>query len=277
MQLFKTVGIIGTGLIGGSLAQGIRKKKLARRILGVSRSKKTALLARKMGIVDASSTELELVKEADLVVFAAPVEATLRLAPSVARIIDAKNCLVTDVASTKYLVAWRLSKLFPRYVGAHPLAGLEKSGVRFSKPEIFQKAMCVLTPLASTDPQALSKIRRMWQELGSKTVLLDPATHDRILSMVSHLPHVVAFALMGSIPRGYLRYASGGLRDTTRIAASDPDLWNEIFLTNRTQLIRAIESFQTRISSFKKALSKNDRARLKALMQQARINREMLR
>ena len=275
MRLFGTVGIIGTGLIGGSLAQGIKKKGLAERVLGVSRSQTTARLARKLGIVDASSTDIGLIKDADLVVFAAPVEATLSLAPRVAGIIG-KDCIVSDVASTKRLIVKEFSRLFPRYIGTHPLAGLEKSGVRYADQEIFRGALCIFTPTAATDPRALAKIKKLWFSLGSKVTLLDPALHDRALSLVSHLPHAAAFSLMRCIPKEYLPFASGGLKDTTRIAASDAHLWSEIFLSNKKNLLVAIRAFEAQTALLKKALQKDDKALLVKLLQQAKDRREML-
>lgn len=276
MKLFKQVAIVGTGLIGGSLALAIQKKKLAAKVIGVSRHKKTLWLAKKMGAVDTAAQDIRVIKDADLVILATPVNTIIKSAKKISKIIK-KNCIVTDVGSTKAKIVAKLDKIFSKYIGAHPLAGSEKTGIINASPDIFKDSLCILTPKKNTDAAALKKVKKLWLRLGAKVDYLSPEKHDRILSFTSHLPHALAFSLIAAVPKQYLKFAASGLRDTTRVAASDNNLWADIFLSNRGNLSETIKSFEAKLSEIKSALQKKDRNRLNAILKKARVRRESLK
>lgn len=275
MKLFNKVAIVGTGLIGGSLALAIKKKRLADEVIGVSRHKKSLLLAKKKGAIDRGAQEIDIIKEADFLILATPPSTIMDLAPGISRIIG-KDCIVIDVASTKEKIVPFLSKIFPNYVGSHPLAGSEKRGIINAEAGIFKDSLCILTPTKNTTKRALKKAELLWRRLGTKIVFLSPKSHDKILSFTSHLPHTVVFSLINSIPPGYLKAASAGLKDTTRIASSDSGLWADIFLSNRQNMLKAIELFEAELSRLKSAIQRKDRRRLALILKEAKNKRDKL-
>lgn len=276
MKLFNKVAIIGVGLIGGSLALAIKKKKLAKEVIGVARHKKTLLLAKKIHAIDCGSQDIGIISDADLVILSVPVNAILELVPVISKIIS-PDCIVCDVGSTKRQIVSKLDKLLPNYVGAHPLAGSEKQGIVNSQANIFKGSLCILTPTKNTSSTAFLKIKRLWSSIGAKVISMPSDTHDRILSFTSHLPHIIAFSLMGVIPEKYIKFASSGLKDTTRIAASDAKLWNDIFLSNQKNIIKAIELFQDKLSRIKSVVTKKDAKALEKILNQANKNREKIK
>ena len=274
-KLFNRVAIVGTGLIGGSMALAIKKKRLANEIIGVSRHKKTLSTAKKNGVIDRGSQDLNIIKDADLVVLAAPVNTILNLAEQISKIIRA-DCIVTDVGSTKREIVSKLETVFPGYVGSHPLAGSEKRGVLNADAGIFRGTLCILTPTRRTDKQALGKIEKLWNALGARVLLLPADSHDKILSFVSHLPHVAAFSLISIVPGKYLKFAASGLKDTTRIASSDSQLWSDIFLSNSKNISAAISLLQGVLSRIKSAINKKDSKLLSSILKEAKKKRESL-
>ena len=275
MRLFNKVAIIGTGLIGGSIALAIKKKRLANEVIGVSRHKKSLLLAKRKGAIDRGSQALNIIKDADLLILATPVNTIIRLAPRISKFIG-KDCLVSDVGSTKEEVVFRLEKLFTNYIGSHPLAGSEKRGILNAHPDLFMDSLCIFTPTRNTNNKALNKLNLLWNRMGAKTVRLSPQAHDKILSFVSHLPHIAAFCLMAVIPGAYLKFASTGLKDTTRIAASEAELWTDILLSNRENIIKSLELLQANMSRLKSALQKEDKQLLVKILKKAKEKRNKL-
>lgn len=275
MKLFNKVAIIGTGLIGGSMALAIKKRKLAQEVVGVSRHKKTLAIAKKIGAIDRGSQDIGIIKDADLVILATPVNAILNLAPKIFKIVR-KNCIVTDVGSTKQEIVRNLDKIFLKYVGSHPLAGSQRRGVINAKAGIFKDSLCLLTPTKNTDKIALDKIRRLWVNLGARVIALPPDNHDEILSFTSHLPHAAAFSLIRAVPKEYLKFASTGLKDTTRIAASEAELWSDIFLSNRKNILKSIEVLQGNLDRIKSAIAKKDRKILNRIFKEAKEKRDSL-
>ena len=275
MILFRKVAIVGTGLIGGSLGLAIKKNKLADMIVGVSRRKESLEIAIKKGAIDQGSREFNLIDGADLVILAMPVDAIVRLAPKIAPFI-ASDCIVMDVGSTKERIVRRLKDIFPNFVGTHPLAGLEKRGVAFADAGLFKNSLCVITPTGKTNRKALGKIKALWGKLGVRITLLTPDMHDRVLSFVSHLAHIVSFSLINSVPEKHLKFAATGLKDTTRIAASDSELWAEIFLSNSGNLLKSINAFEKSLNGIKSAIRNKDKQKLILLLKQAKIKREKL-
>ncbi|MFA5145091.1 MAG: prephenate dehydrogenase/arogenate dehydrogenase family protein [Candidatus Omnitrophota bacterium] len=275
MRLFNKIAIVGTGLIGGSIALAIKKNRLADKVIGVSRHKESLLLAKRKGAIDIGSCDLGIIKDAQLVILAMPVDAIIKLAPKISAIVS-KDCIVTDVGSTKEDIVSRLKGVFTNYVGSHPLAGSEKRGIANARPDLFKNSLCILTPARDTNNKALKKLQVLWGRLGAKTALLSPSGHDKALSFVSHLPHVVAFSLIGIMPKQYLRFASTGLKDTTRIAASESELWAAILLSNRKNIIQAMELLRVNMSRIKSALQKKDLDLLTLIVKQAKAKRELL-
>ncbi len=275
MKIFNKVVIFGTGLIGGSMGLALKRKHLARQVMGLSLHKKNAKLAIEMGAIDCIGSSLEAAHDADLVILAAPVDSIMDIAPNLAKRLK-RDCLVIDVGSTKEKIVSRLSSLIPNFVGCHPLAGSEKKGIVNAQVNIFAGSICIITPIASTKKSALNKIKSFWRKLGTQVLLLPPARHDRILAFTSHLPHAVAFSLMGSIPDKFLKISSAGLKDTVRISGSDQVLWSEIFLSNRKNLLASISSFQTKLAALKLALENKDMKRLRKILSAARKKRERL-
>lgn len=274
--MFKKIAIIGTGLVGGSLALAIKKKRIACEIVGVSRHKKSISLAKKIGAIDRGSQDLRIIKDSDLVILATPVNTILNLAPRIFGIID-KKCIVTDVGSTKQDIVAKLERIFPNFVGGHPLAGSEKRSILNADAQIFKGSLCILTPTKTTKMPALNKISVFWKRMGAKTIFLDPQTHDKILSITSHLPHAVAFALIGIVPAKYFEFSAGGLKDITRIALSDNELWADIFLSNRKNILKGIHLLQSNLSRIKSAIKFQNRHLLSKILKEAKKKREKLR
>lgn len=274
MPLFNKVAIIGVGLIGGSLGLDIKKRGLAREVVGISRHKESIAIALKKRAIDRGSLSLSIIKGADLVIFATPVKTIINLRESIIKYIS-KGCIITDVGSTKDAISNSLEGIFPNYVGSHPLAGSEKRGIANASLGIFDGSLCVLTlGRNKVSSASLKKIKEMWNKLGAKTIILAPREHDKYLAFASHLPHISAYALIDSIPRKALRFSAGGLKDATRIAASDPLLWSDILLTNRDNLLKAINSFEHSLKKIKSAVKANDAKSLRKILSQSKIKRD---
>lgn len=273
---FNKVAIVGTGLIGGSLGLALKKKKIAKRILGLARHSRTLSLAKKIGAIDIGSRNLKATQDADLIVLATPVNAIMSTARQLSRIVK-KDAIVTDVGSTKKEIVFKLDKIFTNYIGSHPLAGSQRSGVRHSCEDIFKDSVCLLTPTAKTKKNTLRIITALWEELGTRVVSVSPREHDRIIAFVSHLPHLLAFGLMDFIPHNYLSFAASGFKDTTRIAASGAHLWQDIFITNRDEILYTLRRFNKLLKNFEKLLLKKDLNRLHNLMVRAKKKRDSLR
>lgn len=275
MRLFKKVAIVGVGLIGGSLALALKRNKVAGRIVGVSRHRSTISLAKRKRIIDGGSQDLRIIKGADLLMLAMPVEAIIKLAPRIAKIVG-RGCIVTDAGSTKGKIVSRLEKIFPFFVGSHPLAGSEKRGAANARADLFRSSLCVVTGTVKTSRSAQIKVKKLWQSVGARVVVMTPSEHDKILSFISHLPHIVAFCLINSIPKAYLPFASGGLRDTTRIAASDSQLWTDICLSNSKNILKALQSYEKKFKRTMVLIRDNESRALTRIFRQAKRAREDL-
>jgi len=274
-MMFKKVAIIGTGLIGGSLALAIKRKKLAAVIVGVSRRKSTIDRAKKIGAIDRGSQDLNIAKGADLVIIATPVSTMMKLSQKLSTVVG-PDCIVTDVGSTKEEIVSKLSKVFPNFVGAHPLAGSEKSGVTHACPDIFSDSLCIVTPDRGTNKFSLKKVECLWKRLGARVIFMPASQHDRVVALISHLPHAVAFSLIGSIPSQCLKFAANGLKSTTRIACSDPELWSQIFISNKKNLLSSLEIFEKKIGQIKSAIKNSNAALLIKTLKDSQRKREIL-
>lgn len=266
---FHRIIIIGVGLIGGSIGLAVRKNHLAEEVVGLGpnpRELKKAVARRAITRgVSGKRNYPEVFEKADLVVLAGPVGKLVGTAGQIAPFISAKT-VVTDVGSVKGAIVEAIAEKLShdRYVGGHPIAGREFSGVGAAEAGLFKDAVCILTPTASTAPRAIRIVERFWKGLGSRTVQMTPAAHDWILGLTSHLPHVVAYAListvleMQSLKNGLPGYSAGGLRDFTRVAASSPEMWRDICLFNRDGLLAGLEAFETVLARIRLHLKSGD-------------------
>ncbi len=275
--MFKRIAIIGLGLIGGSLGLAIKKQRLSKQVIGVSRKNSTLSKALKIGAVDrVTKNVVSAVKDSDLIIVATSV---LRI-PEIVRKISGdfkKGSIVIDVGSTKNFVVKEIEKDIPEdvnYVGCHPMAGSEKKGIDFARDDLFKGNHCILTRTKTTKKEALLKIKNFWERLGMKVAIMSPARHDRIISSLSHLPHAVSVTLMNALRDFDLELGSGGLRDTTRIAASDPEIWVDIFLTNKKNILSDIENFEKNLKVLKGALEKSDNFELFKFFARAKTKRQ---
>jgi cyclohexadieny/prephenate dehydrogenase len=252
--LFERICLIGIGLIGSSLARVAKQRgDIARTVVAHSRSAKTLDRVRELGIADVVEPDAaKAVEGADLVVFCIPVGAYADVMRTVAPHLK-PGAIVTDVGSTKGSVVRDLQPLMPagvHLVPAHPMAGTEHSGPDAGFPELFQGRYCILTPLPGTDPAAVDKVVELWRRCGSMIERMDPVTHDKVVAIVSHLPHLIAFTICSTADdlaeetkEAVLKFAASGFRDFTRIAASDPEMWRDVFLNNREALLEMLGRF----------------------------------
>ncbi len=277
---WQTITIIGVGLIGGSLGLALKRAGVAGRIVGVGRNAQRLAKARARGLVTEVTTSLKAgVATADLVVVCSPVDhivrhavAALNAAPS--------HAVVTDVGSTKASIIRDVERLASsaakRFVGGHPIAGSEQRGADWARPDLFDGRTVVLTPTPLSANQAVYQVRKLWESVGAKTVMLPAGKHDRILATTSHLPHVVAAALANATPLAYLHLAGSGWADTTRIAAGDVDLWTAILLDNRHEILPALKRFQELLEQLRRAIDARDVRRLKNALRRGKKHRDAL-
>jgi len=277
--LFDRVAIIGVGLIGGSLGLALRQKRLARRVVGVGRRRASIDRALEIGAIDEGTLDATKgVKDAELVVLGTAIRLIMEMGEKVATALS-PGAIVTDVGSTKSEVVRRLEKVLPagvHFVGAHPIAGSEKRGVDAARPELFEKCICVLTPTEKTDPEALRRVADLWSAVGARVATLSCEEHDRILARTSHLPHLVASALVASLQGPDTGFVGTGLRDTTRVASGDVDVWCDVFLTNREAVLEALAGFTDRMSELRRAVETGDRDKLALLLAAAKRRRDDL-
>jgi prephenate dehydrogenase len=277
MPRWNTVAIVGVGLIGGSIGMALRARRLAGRVVGIGRnaeSLRKAIDAK--AVTDTTLNASEGVRGADLVIYALPV-AQIAAAIEQMALDLSSAALVTDVGSTKAAMVSQIdAKLVRkiRFIGSHPLAGGEKGGVAFASSHLFEGRVSIVTPTQETPKDLACDAREFWESLGSRVVVMSPEEHDDAVAAISHLPHLVASAVAGSTPERQLDLAAGGWRDTTRIAAGDPELWIQILLTNRGYVLKSLERFEKTVSKFKAALENEDSAALKQLLAEAKRIRD---
>jgi prephenate dehydrogenase len=282
MRRVKTLAVIGVGLIGGSFAAALRRAGAVSTVVGHDRDGSALERAAALGIIDtAAGSASEAARGADLIVVAVPVRAIGAVLHDVALAMDA-TAVVTDVGSTKGEVIRtakeELRDLFPRFVPGHPIAGRETSGVESALPDLFRGARVVLTPAAETAPDAIEVVRGAWEAAGAKLSNVTADEHDRIFAAVSHLPHLLSFALVSEIAARensaeLLGFAAGGFRDFTRIAASSPEMWRDIALQNRDALLAEIDRYGAQLAVFRALIERGDGPGLERLMTEARTAR----
>jgi prephenate dehydrogenase len=262
--LIPKMTVIGTGLIGGSLALALKAAKAVGEVTGVGRGLANLEEALKFGVIDRYSQDAEAaVADADLVFLATPV---MSLPVMAARLLPhmKPGAILTDGGSVKEHIVAEIEPLVPagvHFVPGHPIAGTERSGAAAAFASLYQGRRCILTPTDKTDAAALELVRRMWQAAGSEVVIMDVVKHDRVLAAISHLPHMVAYALVNAVAsddrygEDILKYSAGGFRDFTRIASSDPAMWRDIALTNREALLEMVGGFEAMLAELKQDIA----------------------
>jgi prephenate dehydrogenase len=281
--VIQRLAVVGLGLLGGSVAKVARAHRLAAEIVAVGRHRETLEVARADGVVDAIHTDVRSgVRSADCCLLAAPV-ATLRVLLEEIWSAVAPDCVITDVGSTKTAIvrtAERLAEARPlAFVGGHPMAGSERSGYQASRVDLFHGATVVLTPTERTPAEALKRVGELWEAAGARLVTMEPEAHDRAVAAISHLPHLVADALVDGVLRidpTFLELAARGFRDTTRIAASDPRVWREIFQENRGGLTTALSAFRAALDHLEQLMRDGDDAAIEAELARIKRVREQL-
>ena len=285
---FQHVTIVGVGLIGASLGMILKRRGLADRVVGVGRSRDNLALAVARGAIDAYECDpTAAIPGTELVILATPLDGYATHLREWGRLLT-PGTIVSDVGSVKGALVGQVESWLPdgvHFVGAHPIAGQEVSGAGAASADLFTGALCLMTPTAQTNADALAAIQHVWEAAGAIVQSIDPFVHDWILGAVSHLPHVAAFALINALTdlqtqttedRNLLDYAGRGLRDTTRIAASSPEMWRDICLENRENLLRMIDVFAHHLQRFKVLIDEQDRPGLEREITKARDARRRL-
>ncbi len=275
--------VIGTGLIGGSFALALKRARAVKRVTGVGRTRRNLAEALRLKIVDEVSQDAaRAVHDADLVLLAMPVGQMPAVIASITPHLPAR-AVVTDAGSTKRDVVACARRFlgghFSRFVPGHPIAGTEKSGATAAFPELFRGRNVILTPQRETAASATRLVRQAWEACGARVVTLGADEHDTILAGVSHLPHIVAYALVNMLARRrnaprLFSLSAGGLRDTVRIAGSSPEMWADICVANRDALLAALEDYESELEQMRAAIEGADAAELRRMFAQARNARE---
>ncbi|MGQ0526740.1 MAG: prephenate/arogenate dehydrogenase family protein [Alphaproteobacteria bacterium] len=267
-MIFQNVTIIGLGLIGSSLARAIRQSGLAAHLTAADISEDVCNRVRALGLCDEVTGNLSAaVKNADLVIIAVPVGAYASVGQSISLFLK-PGTIVTDVGSVKASAIEALAPFIPAHVHlvpGHPIAGTEHSGPEAGFAELFQKRWCILTPLPQSDIQAVEKITKLWEACGAMIEIMDAEHHDLVLGTTSHLPHLIAYTIVGTanaleddIKGEVIKFSAGGFRDFTRIAASDPAMWRDVFLNNKTAVLEMLQRFNEDLSALQKAIRQSD-------------------
>jgi cyclohexadieny/prephenate dehydrogenase len=265
---FQRIALIGFGLIGGSIARAARQQNLAGEIVTTARSSKTRARVTELGIVDAVlESNADAVRDADLVILCIPVGACGAVAQEIAPHLK-PGAIVSDVGSVKGAVVRDMAPHLPagvHFVPAHPVAGTENSGPDSGFAELFINRWCILTPPEGVDAQATEKLRTFWTAIGAKVEIMTPDHHDLVLAITSHLPHLIAYTIVGTADElaqvtssEVIKFSAGGFRDFTRIAASDPTMWRDVFLANKEAVLEMLGTFNEDLSKLTRAIRRGD-------------------
>jgi prephenate dehydrogenase len=277
-MLFNKLALIGCGLIGGSFALALKRSNSVAHVSGFSASERSRAKALELGVIDTSANSIqEALEGADLVLVAVPVNAMASCLEDVEAHMS-PSALVMDVGSTKTQITQAAQKAmrmhFASFVPAHPIAGKERHGVEHAEAELFDHHQTILTPSSQTDPRKIELAMKAWQAVGSHVSIMSPHEHDQALAAVSHLPHLIAFAAVNAIAKQdnhqhILSLAGPGFRDFSRIAASAPSVWLDIFLSNQTEVLEQLQMFKAAISEFESALHGQDAQTITHLIESA--------
>jgi cyclohexadieny/prephenate dehydrogenase len=281
--LFKRTTIVGPGLLGASIAMGLKDKKISGEIWAWLRDEKKADVCGKTYWCDRALIDLkEAVTGSDLILLCTPVESILDQLDPISQWAE-EGCIVTDVGSLKKEICEKGEQAFKHksssFIGSHPMAGSEKAGMEFASAELLSQKHCIVTPSKNTSKDDINKISMLWERLGMEVSSMGIEEHDEVISWISHLPHLVASSLINAIisrnPK-MVRYCGNGLRDTTRIAAGNPQMWMQILLGNKENLKQGIDDLIESLDGFKRALADGDRVNLQKKLQSAKDSRDLL-
>jgi len=286
MKPFKQITILGIGLIGASLALSCRQRKLAGTLVGFGRNAANLKKAQERGIIDSGSTDLKTaVTGSDLIVLCTPVGVLVERVREMIPFLQ-DGCIITDAGSVKGPLVEEIDALVPKtihYVGAHPIAGGEQSGLEAAREDLLTGAKCIITPTANTQAEALERVTEFWAEVGMQTLTMDAHEHDTVFGALSHLPHVVAYALMNTVANvktashgDILSMSGGGLKDITRIASSDPVMWRDICLKNKLPVVTLINQFQSALENIKTLIEQDQAEALQETFADANLHRGKL-
>ena len=265
---FEKVCIVGLGLIGGSIGLAIKRSNISNQITGYARSNSTLERAIELGLVDSVKDNLEeAVNNSDLVILATPLSTFRELVEEMSPFLK-KGCIITDTGSAKLTVIEDLKDILPNgveFVPGHPIAGTEESGPDAGFAELFDNRWCILTPTEDNSSNAVDLVKGFWESIGSKVEIMDPMHHDKVLAITSHIPHLIAFNIVGTAnnlanvtEKEVVKYSAGGFRDFTRIAASDPKMWSDIFTYNSDAVLEMLDLFSNDLAKLKAAVIKKD-------------------
>jgi len=284
--MFEKIALVGIGLIGSSLARVIRREGLARHVAIATRSPATLARAEELGLGDSYTTDArEAVRDADLVIVSVPVGSSGEVAEEIAPALK-KGAILTDVGSTKASVIAQMQPYVPdgvHFIPGHPLAGTEKSGPDAGFADLFDNRWCIFTPVPGTDPAALERLSEFWRRCGSNIDTMDPQHHDMTLAIVSHLPHIIAYNIVGTADdlesvtkTEVIKYSASGFRDFTRLAASDPTMWRDVCLHNKDAILEMLARFSEDLASLQRAIRWGDGDKLFDLFTRTRAVRRSI-
>ncbi|MCX7918554.1 MAG: prephenate dehydrogenase [bacterium] len=289
--LFNKVAIVGVGLLGGSLGLALKKRRLVRSVVGLGRNQQRLDRAVRKQAIDAYYLEPEwqsAVNDTELVVICTPVGDIVRIAKQLCRWLPAGS-IITDVGSTKQSIVQQMDSFLKRerfpvyFVGSHPMAGSDQTGVEAAQADLFNRAVCIITPTKYTAEPAIQKVSQLWKSVGGNIIFLAPSRHDRYVAAISHLPHLVAASLVNSIEQvnrkdtTVLQLAAGGYKDTTRIASSSPELWRDICLENKTSIVSVLKLFEKELTRMKRAIETADSREIYHCFIQAKKARDKIK
>ncbi len=275
LKKVRKIGIIGVGLMGGSLALALKSKYKDIEIIGYARSQKSFQNLRRIGVVDRiERCPKKIARQADILVLASPVGAIVDYLKKLSAFCK-KGAVIFDLGSVKKEIEEAAKKYLPKdvaFVGCHPFCGSEKTGAKNAKPSLYRNSICFITSKNS----ASFMVGKIWERLGSRVIRISPAVHDELVCAVSHLPHLSCFSLVNGVPDKYLEFTSSGFKDFTRIASSSDKLWSDIFLSNKDKLIKAVDEQIMIFSQFRQAIKKNDRQKIQSLIKKANRKRNKI-
>jgi cyclohexadieny/prephenate dehydrogenase len=287
MSQFEQVTIIGMGHIGSSLARVIRKKNLTNKLIAADISEDVCARVKRLGLAHIETTDLQKsVVGSDLVIIAIPIGANKKLAELIGPALKPK-AIVTDVGSVKQAVVESIQPFLPEsvdFVPAHPIAGTENSGPESGLVDLFEGRWCILTPTPQTSIKAVEQVTSLWEACGAKIEIMDPAHHDMVLGITSHLPHLIAYTIVGTandleddLKSEVIKFSASGFRGFTRIAASDPTMWRDVFLNNKDAVLEILQRFNEDLTAMQKAIRRGDGTYLHDIFTRTRqIRREVM-
>ncbi|WP_461831319.1 prephenate dehydrogenase [Aquifex sp.] len=273
--------IVGVGFMGGSFASALRKHGYKGKIFGYDINPESIRKGEDLGIIDKGTTILYEVGEfePDFIMLSSPVRTFPEIAEKLERILD-EDVIVTDQGSVKGSLVYKLESILgKRYVGGHPIAGTEKSGVEFSMPNLYEGKKVILTPTENTDRERIEVVKKVWESIGGIVEFMDPFLHDYVFGIVSHLPHAVAFSLVDTLIRlssreiDLFKYPGGGFKDFTRIAKSDPIMWRDIFLANKKNVLKSIDGFIESLNYLRRLIEEEKEEELTEFLNEVKTKR----